>query len=1424
MKLHLPLSLRSALLFGAAFFSNQNLYAEVTLTDNPTIWTEESAPGYTGEENAYVADSIQWNILSGNFSATKNSIKDVHTLYIDSSTVSNKVGSLTVSATASQSKAYGIDASSSSLTNGGNITSSVETLASGYAFILTDLSSLSNTGHISTSAKGIAGASNNLNGMCAFQVASSEISNKKGGILTAYAYAPGDCAYGLYATDSSLTNAGTVTATAISQNASVALKVAGENSSLINEAGGELTAHAIASIETSHAIGVYNGAAVINRGQISATAEGGHVIYSIYLSQSASLVNEVDGKIITTAKSTTGDGRGISLEHSSSLTNAGNISVFAEGSARGIFVESGSTLTNTAGATLAITTVSQNSECGIEAYGATLLNDGTLVSKGKRGEIRLLNSSLTNTGTIEAASFYTQSFYIDSSSKLINKASGTIAIDATGEFFLNNFSSFFNEGQLQTNSVYTVGDESGSVFYALNGSTVSACTESKTLSFSGTGSVSLGGELAEDGSVTALAAGSSLTANSGLSFSGVTVDIVDELTLHMGGDLTFAEDVTLNRNGHSLIIDNGATRHKVTLGDDFCAEWDGSVRVNDDDALLELMSEGGNALANGTLTAESISLDAVQDTTFTVKDTALNLQGGSLSLTNVIVKGSSSFTSTASTYTASLNNTTFVLNADTSSHLAEAPTLPDSMSNLVATTVTSAYYVSYDMLAGCSVSGSLTLDFSYWASEISSRVYDGIVLTLGEGMVFTMNADSVFGSLDGESKGIAEAVSGNSVLFLVSNLPSNNRVVESDGIVTGPLSDKHVVELAPGGRVDVSALPDLPQDYISGTGGELVTSPSQRLELRGQEDIGYDIIGHQPGGFGADLQIGKPHGTLGDADITLNGHRYDSKLIDVLSGKLTINGHAVLGMAGSVTTIGSGSAPGSGTHRAEVLNHGTMRGDVLVEQDGMLRNNGHLEGALTIHRGGRLHGSGHFHGHTHIHGGAYHYVGNSPGYQEFTNGLTYGNGANLTFCVDGATAASAANAGSGTHSFLKVSGGTLTLEGNVNTTVEVTSGIRTMGAMPFSLTLMQVDLSNAVITNTGGNSQPFSLTLSDTENLVPNASVTLTWDAVAGTLALSGTWDKYATAALLAGDGSTIANTLWSSTSAVQAFARTAGSQLSSPVVSKNGVSVWGSALGDYVSMSGFRSSAQGYAVGADKQWCPHIRGGIAFGQMFGDFTADRGVAEVEQEGVMVGLYSEYLRKLNKCSSLSLTGYAAYGQVENDANTLVGGSSLLPGRASWDDKVLALGARAQWNIHLTEKTTLAPFIGLEYLRGEQDDFTETFTGGFREYRDGSMQVWSMPIGVTARTEVSLGRTQKLLPELTVAYVGDIARKEPHVRSRVYGVDNCHEGTKPGRSGFMLNVGTHWLISENWSAGAFYNVETRSHEVSQEFNAAVRYSF
>lgn len=396
---------------------------------------------------------------------------------------------------------------------------------------------------------------------------------------------------------------------------------------------------------------------------------------------------------------------------------------------------------------------------------------------------------------------------------------------------------------------------------------------------------------------------------------------------------------------------------------------------------------------------------------------------------------------------------------------------------------------------------------------------------------------------------------------------------------------------------------------------------------------------------------------------------------------------------------------------------------------------------------------------------------------------------------------------------------TLNLNGTVNAEVEVGLGILAAGMEAFTLDLIKTE-------GTVSGNGDFVLSLNNENQLLKEGS--LLWDSTTGILSFTGQADEAVAAALVGKDGSNIANSLWSSTSVVKSFGQTVVSQFK--VTQPRDSNVWVSGLGDFVTMNstshadGFQYNGGGYAAGIDYAWTKKFRTGIAFGQTFGTFKSDDNQASIKQDSIMTGLYANYLETLCDKQSVGLSGYFAYGSVENRADTLIGNSSYLPGQAKWNDDVFSFGLKAEWNIKVTDKTTLTPFIGIDYVHGAQESFMETYDNGSRQYRDGNMQVWSVPVGITVKKEVSVGGGQLLLPELTLAYVGDISRTNPSVKSTIYGIDNKHEGSNPGRSAFMMNAGTNWVINQNWSVGAFYTLEARSSQVNQSASLSVRYSF
>lgn len=667
--------------------------------------------------------------------------------------------------------------------------------------------------------------------------------------------------------------------------------------------------------------------------------------------------------------------------------------------------------------------------------------------------------------------------------------------------------------------------------------------------------------------------------------------------------------------------------------------------------------------------------------------------------------------------------------------------------------------------------------------------------------------------------------------------------------------------------VDIST--PLTNNVITGNDGLLEMKADQTLVLKGKDEIGYDLAG-QGGEAAGNLTVGIAGGVLAQTDIQLQGEHYDVAELDMQSGRLTVGENAVLGRDTTALTLGS-SAQGDvttaslinkgsilaqtlditanaaltnneslqagqidirgksaldngGTLQSKIIrvasngtlkNSGTMSSDVTLE--GSMVNNGESQGRISVEKDGRLSGSGTFAA-VDVASGGYLMAGNSPGAPVYEN-LTLAEGATMAFAVDGPKPATAS--GSGTHSFATVSD-TLTIDGTPNVEVSVGSGIVAAGSDTFTLTLLQ-----AASVAGDGSFDPLAMTLTGETGLLEEGA-SIAWDAETGTLTFTGKVNQSAAGALSGGDAARLADTLWSSTMAVASFGRRAMDQGRTMEAGKG--RFWASGFGNFTSMSqagslsGFNYNGGGYAVGGDVAVSDKLVLGASLGQEFGTHKTDDALLSDKQRSLMFALYGNYREQLAKSDSLDLSGYFAYGSIDHTAHTHVGGSQATPGRATWDDDAYAFGMLAHWNIQTSKTVTVSPFTGLTYMRGSQGGITETFDGGSRRFEDGSMQVWSIPAGLTVKTACAAGNGQVVTPELTVAYVGDIARQNPRVRTQSAGNAVSGRGHAPGRSAVMARAGLGWKISDALSTGAWYTIEARSGQTNQSVNLNVTYTF
>ncbi len=442
-------------------------------------------------------------------------------------------------------------------------------------------------------------------------------------------------------------------------------------------------------------------------------------------------------------------------ENASAVSNSGEISIeciSSQGTVYGILLgEQSATLTNEG--TLHITAEASLSG-GNTAYGISLSSASTLA----------------NSGSIETRVQGYDAFgiYLSDSASLTN--SGSIYC-VNGGIYLENASAI----NLQGGKIESGFNTEPSVHLVASSLTNEGDVEAHG-SFRGMrledSSVILGGAGVEKAAV---AGDSQVTVDSHFAVSGVTLNLADDVRLKMGGDLTIAEDVTINRNDHRLTVDNGETARNVTIGSNVAAEWNGAVAVETEEGKLKLSSEGDNTMSNGTLAAESITVEAAAGTTMTLQDMTLSVSGDEITLTNIVVRGDSSFTSASGSLTLHVDGVTFVLDGS-NSFGAEQQVQPFAMllsvDPLTETEVASnVFYIDSDRLGGVNVSGSMTLDLSFWADEIEAGGYDSISLTFADDMNFDENTE-VLATLNGVDYATADYTGENMAQFSVASLPT----------------------------------------------------------------------------------------------------------------------------------------------------------------------------------------------------------------------------------------------------------------------------------------------------------------------------------------------------------------------------------------------------------------------------------------------------------------------------------------------------------------------------------------------------------------------------------------------------------------------------------------------------------------------------
>ena len=1041
----------------------------------------------------------------------------------------------------------------------------------------------------------------------------------------------------------------------------------------------------------------------------------------------------------------------------------------------------------------------------------------------------------------------------------------TLGLDATGETFQNCLADSLTSSIKAGNSVILHGGslnvKDGAILNILNrgidGGDYLAKTGSTTeISNNGALNIARDATFESDAhlriSQAGMEAGRNLTSSgyACLSQEG-TLDIVGNTVLKEGGRIEFQSGSSLTAGG------------KFTVREGSAVEFTGS-----DNKLTaqEIVFEQGSYLDHYRGTGSTLEAQSV---TMTGADLRLRPQNDGYALTvdaNLSLTDSTIWLSPENLDDASFN---YGANGiDVTGTLSVSGSITINLSNEYAN-LTSEENNSLTLFQlNGEIGDNFTDNISDWMLQSWTETYDAGTQTWINTFNPLENAELTTTILSGGKWGIILKLEEGS-----TPTPGEDDIY----VCTG--EEKSITDLSKrvhllGGTLDATGIPQntplTNQTIIEGTDGLLVMNEDQSLiltgNLTGKKGIGYDIDG-TGGNSAGGVAIGSSNGSLNSSAVDLSGERYNIAALNVRSGLADIKETASLGHENTVITVGS--SRNSGETNASLINNGTIQGSSLtvnsdgsvtnnktlnvaninlnsqsalantgdltaeqitVAKDALLNNSGSLEGNVTlqgrmsnsgqttgmvlVQNGGILSGGGSFESVTVRQGGRLKIQGAAS-----FNGLTFEEGSGMAFSVNGTTPFSAGMNAADTYSHATV--GTLSIAGTPSSEVHVGSGLIAAGSESFTLNLLQA----AEITGNAALEQQLHLT--GETGLLEDGGV-LDWNPETGLLTFSGKLNVAAATGLAGRDAALLADTLWSSASSVASFARTANEQ--GKMAGNRSSRLWGAGLGYFTSMSsmdslsGFSYQGGGYAVGTDVALGKDAVAGAAFGQMFGTHKSSDSLLSDKQRSFMFALYGNLRKELARGHELNLSGYFSYGSVDHTARTHVGGSQQTPGRARWDDNVYAFGLLADWDIKAGDAFTVSPFTGITYMYGTQGPIEETFDGGSRSFGNGGLQSWSIPVGITLKSVCGLGNGQALLPELSVAYVGDIARRNPYTRTWTAGQSVTGRGHAPGRNALMTRAGLGWQISRNWQAGAYYTLEVRSGQTNQSVNLNVSYSF
>lgn len=268
------------------------------------------------------------------------------------------------------------------------------------------------------------------------------------------------------------------------------------------------------------------------------------------------------------------------------------------------------------------------------------------------------------------------------------------------------------------------------------------------------------------------------------------------------------------------------------------------------------------------------------------------------------------------------------------------------------------------------------------------------------------------------------------------------------------------------------------------------------------------------------------------------------------------------------------------------------------------------------------------------------------------------------------------------------------------------------------------------------------------------------------------------------------------------------------------GLGYWGKQR-DRGGITGFKTRAGGFALGYDYTTdSEFLRIGAALGYLDSNTESNDDLSEVDGDTWYGALYSSI-----NIQPVVLDLGLVYGRTDNDLETKIRTPGISgKNSASFDSDSLMAYLNGSYPVYFNDgATTMAPFIGLEYVYVEQDGFTEK---GALARKTGSVDedVFTMPVGVRFKHEI-MGDGFSVIPEAGIAYARDFNTFRPHVRTSYYTGSSLNaEGVDAGKDALRLDLGVSANIGANFSLFAKYNFEAREKYTGNQIAAGIKYTF